>query len=220
MDLLNGISADAFGITVAAGLTLMVYSYLLGDSFLFRFAEYLFVGVAVAYTAIVAVQTVLVPQLIQPLLTAPGENLVLLAPAFLCVLLFANLVPRLRPLSSIPLAMVVGVGTGLAIGGALVGIIVPQVAATILPIHPLLPLARMVDNAIIVIGTVCTLLYFAFTARGTSPANRLVRSAGSVGRWFMLVAFGAVIGNVVMSRISLLIGRVQFLLADWLHIAR
>lgn len=218
MDLLNGMSADALGVTVAAGLTLMVYSYLLGDTFLFRVAEYLFVGVTVAYSAVVAVRSVLLPQLIMPLATAPAENLGLLAPAFLCALLFANLVPRLRPLSSIPLAIVVGVGTGLALGGALVGIIVPQVAATILPIHPLLPLAKMLDNAIIVVGTVCTLLYFAFTARGESPANRLIRGAGSVGRWFMLIAFGAVIGNVVMSRLSLLIGRVQFLLEDWLHL--
>jgi hypothetical protein len=218
VDLLNGMSADALGVTVAAGLTLMVYSYLLGDTFLFRVAEYLFVGVTVAYSAVVAVRSVLLPQLIMPLATAPAENLGLLAPAFLCALLFANLVPRLRPLSSIPLAIVVGVGTGLALGGALVGIIVPQVAATILPIHPLLPLAKMLDNAIIVVGTVCTLLYFAFTARGESPANRLIRGAGSVGRWFMLIAFGAVIGNVVMSRLSLLIGRVQFLLEDWLHL--
>jgi hypothetical protein len=36
----------------------------------------------------------------------------------------------------------------------------------------------------------------------------------------MMVAFGALFGNVVMSRISLLIGRVQFLLGDWLHIIR
>lgn len=218
MDLLNGVSAEALGVTVAAGLTLMVYSYLLGDTFLFRVAEYLFVGVTVAYSAVIAVRTVLLPQLIAPLVSAPAENASLYAPAFLCILLFTSLIPRLRSLASIPLAVVVGVGTGLALGGALVGIIVPQVAATILPVHPLMPVARILDNAIIVTGTVCTLLYFAFTARGESPANRLVRGAGSVGRWFMLIAFGVVIGNVVMSRISLLIGRVQFLLGDWLHL--
>jgi hypothetical protein len=33
-----------------------------------------------------------------------------------------------------------------------------------------------------------------------------------------MVAFGAAFGYTVMARISLLIGRMQFLLGDWLHL--
>ena len=32
----------------------------------------------------------------------------------------------------------------------------------------------------------------------------------------MMVAFGAMFGNTVMARISLFIGRMRFLLADWI----
>jgi hypothetical protein len=39
-----------------------------------------------------------------------------------------------------------------------------------------------------------------------------------IGIWFIMVAFGASFGYTVMARISLLIGRMQFLLHDWLGI--
>ena len=32
----------------------------------------------------------------------------------------------------------------------------------------------------------------------------------------MMIAFGALFGNAVMGRMSLMIGRVQFLLGEWL----
>jgi len=39
-----------------------------------------------------------------------------------------------------------------------------------------------------------------------------------VGIWFLMVSFGASFGYTIMGRLSLLIGRVQFLLDDWLHL--
>ena len=54
--------AEGLGVSVAAILTLMVYSYLLGDNFLYRMAEHLFVGVAVAYAVVIAYHSVLVPK--------------------------------------------------------------------------------------------------------------------------------------------------------------
>ena len=62
-ELLNG----PIGIWVAAVLTIMVYSYLLGDNPLYGLAEHLLVGSAVAYAVIVAVHSVLIPRLIVPL---------------------------------------------------------------------------------------------------------------------------------------------------------
>ena len=39
-----------------------------------------------------------------------------------------------------------------------------------------------------------------------------------IGVWFLMIAFGASFGYTVMARMSLLIGRMQFLLKDWLGI--
>jgi hypothetical protein len=38
----------------------------------------------------------------------------------------------------------------------------------------------------------------------------------NIGIWFMMIGFGASFGYTVMARISLLIGRIQFLMTDWL----
>jgi len=35
-----------------------------------------------------------------------------------------------------------------------------------------------------------------------------------IGKWYMMVGFGASFGLTVMARISLLIGRIQFLVND------
>lgn len=210
--------AEGLGVSVAAGLTLMVYSYLLGDNLLFRLAEDIFVGVSVGYSAVVTFHSVLYPKLFLPLMVAPQENLHLLIPFAMGVMLCAYVVPRARWLASVPLAFVVGVGAALAVGGALTGILVPQITATIVPLNPWLPPERLLNNLVIVVCTVTTLLYFHFTSNDR-PTTRAIRAAGSVGKWVMLVTFGAIFANVVMGRISLLIGRVQFLLVDWLHLA-
>ena len=105
-------------------------------------------------------------------------------------------------------------------GGAITGIIVPQVQATLLPLDLQLPPVRLANNLIIILATVSTLIYFYYTASARGVPGRAIRAVGSTGKWFMMVAFGALFGNVVMSRISLLIGRVQFLLGDWLHLIR
>jgi hypothetical protein len=39
-----------------------------------------------------------------------------------------------------------------------------------------------------------------------------------IGIWFLMVAFGASFGYTVMARISLLIGRMYFLLRDFLGV--
>ena len=41
-----------------------------------------------------------------------------------------------------------------------------------------------------------------------------------LGIWFLMISFGASFGYTVMARISLLIGRLEFLLKDWLHIIK
>jgi hypothetical protein len=73
---------------------------------------------------------------------------------------------------------------------------------------------------VIVVGTIATLVYFHFTAGANRPGARVIQAVGSVGKWVVLLTFGAIFANVVMGRISLLIGRVQFLLVDWLQVVQ
>ncbi len=136
------------------------------------------------------------------------------------MLLFACLVPRWRWLASLPLAFLVGIGAALSVGGALTGALVPQIQATMLPLNPQLGLERCLNNLVIILGTICALVYFYFTARPQSIGGRVAQGMGTVGKWILMVTFGAVFGNVVMGRVSLLVGRVQFLLGDWLQVIK
>jgi hypothetical protein len=69
-------------------------------------------------------------------------------------------------------------------------------------------------NILLVVGLLGTLSYFFFSMRHVGVLGGLSR----VGIVFLMVGFGASFGYTVMSRISLLIGRVSFLLSDWLHL--
>jgi len=65
-------------------------------------------------------------------------------------------------------------------------------------------------NVMLVVGLLGTLTYFFFSMRHTGVLGVLAR----IGIVFLMVGFGASFGYTVMSRISLLIGRVGFLI-DW-----
>jgi hypothetical protein len=69
-------------------------------------------------------------------------------------------------------------------------------------------------NILLVVGLLGTLIYFFFSMRHTGALGVMAR----IGIIFLMVGFGASFGYTVMSRISLLIGRVNFLLDDWLHL--
>ena len=73
--------------------------------------------------------------------------------------------------------------------------------------------AWQVGVPIMILGTVCALIYFFFSVPHRGPVGHLA----SAGVWVLMVGFGASFGYTVMARLSLLIGRVQFLLGDWLH---
>jgi hypothetical protein len=65
---------------------------------------------------------------------------------------------------------------------------------------------------IILIGVVTVLIYFFYSVEHTGA----VGVASKVGIWFLMVSFGASFGYTIMARLSLLIGRVGFLLESWL----
>jgi hypothetical protein len=66
------------------------------------------------------------------------------------------------------------------------------------------------------IGVVCSILYFFFSKEHKGA----LKLASETGIIFIMVGFGASFGYTVMARMSLLIGRLQFLLRDWLGMIR
>jgi len=207
------LGSDSIWVWMAALLTIMVYSYLLGDNPLYRLAEHVFIGSSVAYAVVVVIRGVLVPLLLVPLTSGEtGEKVLAIVPLVLGLLLWAKLKTSWAWLGNFSVAFLLGVGAALAIGGALFGSILPQVRATV----NAMDLSGLGSGLIIVIGTLSTLLYFHFAtgAKGSlsGVGTGFIRAWARFGRWFIMIAFGAIFANTVMARISLLIGRVRFLL--------
>ena len=63
--------------------------------------------------------------------------------------------------------------------------------------------ASIINNVIILIGTITGLLYFYFSKEHKGTFGKVTR----VGIYFLMISFGASFGFAVMGRISLLIGR-------------
>ena len=76
-------SIEIISALVGLILTLMIFSYLIGDNPLFRIAVYLFICVSSGYAATVVWYSVLVPKLFQPL-TARDPNQFIFFQLFHC----------------------------------------------------------------------------------------------------------------------------------------
>ena len=223
-----------FGVWVAALLTLCVFSFLYKDNPLYKLAEHLFVGVSAGYYIVLNFWTVVVPNLFDPLYRAftghdpvthdavpqPGGPFAaslgdyrgwFLFPGLLGVLLFTRLSRRVDWMSRWSLAVIIGVYAGLKTTGFAQGDLVAQAQASLQPLWG--PDLWTSLNAILfTVGLVTSLLFFFYSREHKGTLGVLART----GIVFLMVSFGAGYGYTVMSRLSLLIGRFQFLLQDWL----
>jgi hypothetical protein len=87
-----------------------------------------------------------------------------------------------------------------------------QVVGTIKPLLVSGNMNATIGNIIIVVGTFCGLIYFFFSKEHKGAFG----GAARVGVWFIMITFGAFFGYTVMSRMSLLIGRMDYLFGIWL----
>ena len=165
-------AGEAFGTFVSAALTVMVFSYIAGDNLFFRLAQHVLIGCVAAYAVVVAVHSVLLANLLTPLLSDPRGQWPLLAPLMLGVLLLFKASPQTSRFGSISIAFMLGVGAALGIGGALLGTLLPQLQATMISffdhlqvsMSPAEQLGLVSSNLLIVLGTLGAFLSFRFSA--------------------------------------------------------
>jgi len=219
----DGINLDFVTAIVSFIFTLLVLSYLVGDNPLFRLAISIFIGVSAGYTAAVAWHQVLWPKLFMPLIYGDMlERTLSLVPLLLGMLLLMKLSPRTAHLGNPAMAFMVGAGAAVAVGGAVLGTLLPQTRASI----NLFDLKtggsvseRIFEASIILVGTLTTLVYFHFSAKATPSGpqgNRLVDILGGIGKVFIAITFGVLFAGIYASAMTALVERLSFL---WSFIA-
>lgn len=206
-------------------ITIFILSYLFGDNILFRLAIYVFVGAAAGYVAAVAWSEVLYPSLLQPIFSGvafadAAQAIGISVPLLGSFLLLFKVFPRLSHIGQIPMAYLVGVGAAVAIGGAVLGTLIPQVGATLDNFDVDLAVARdndpgllVIQGIAIVIGVTGILAYFHFGATqkpdGSVHRNPLVNVLAWVGRVFISITFGVLFAGVYMAALTALIERMD-----------
>ena len=210
---------ELISVLVGLILTVMVFSYLIGDNLFFRIAVYLFIGVASGYAAAIVVHFVIIPKLIQPFLTF--DPLAIIA-FVLAVSLLAKLFPGISWVGSFAMALLVGVGAAAALGGALVGTLLPQAQAAVDGFDlrsaggGFNALMQLVEGGVMLLGTVFTLASFHFSAGraadGAPKRNRILEGVAWVGRIFIAITFGVLFAGVYMSALTAMIERLSFII--------
>lgn len=203
-------SNDIF-VWVAAFLTIAIYSFLYKDNPLYKAAEHLFVGVSVGYSIVIIYFNSIKPNLLVPLFEK-GE-LWLIFPGFMGCLIFSRFLPKYDWLSRYTIAFVLGTLTGISVPVTIQANLFVQLQGTMLPMTGNFDYEGIM-NMLIVVGVFCVMIYFFFS----TEHKGVIKAVSKVGILFIMVGFGASFGYTVMARISLLIGRLEFLFHDWIQL--
>jgi len=205
--------SETIGIWIAALLTLGIFSFLYKDNPFYKFCESLFVGVSAGYWFVTTFWQVFMPKLADNLVAGRFYYII---GAIFGVLMLLRLLPKIGWISRWSLALVVGTTAGLYFTRYLVSNGMIQVQNTIIPLYVKGNPAQTIGNLVIVVGTFSGLIYFFFSKEHKGTFGALAK----LGIWFLMLSFGASFGYTVMSRMSLLIGRMDFLLGTWLRLIR
>jgi hypothetical protein len=236
--------AAIVGVWAGAFFTLSVLSFLFKETPVYKFTEHLVVGVSAGYWLVILITTSLTDLLLEPLakdFTNGGpfassfrfEQFILnLVPLALGVMMLLRLFPKTAWIGRVPIALILGTGAGVAIPTALQTFVTQPLWATLrLPVVPtslqaavaslagapapagdVVTLWGALNNLVIVGGVFCGVVYFFFSKEHKGVTGK----AADIGIWILMVGFGSTFGFTVMSRVSLLVGRFEFLLNDWL----
>ncbi len=196
--------------TIAAFFTIAIFTFLYKDNTLYKIAESIVVGVAAGYFTVLLFWTSLKPKFWDQI-TIYGRWWYII-PGLLGLLMYFRFSKRYAWISRYPLCLYIGIGSGIAIPLSLQTFVVRQVEATMLPMS--FTSLEGWNNFLVVIMVFSGLIYFFFSMEHRG----LVGKTATFGIWVIMVGFGASFGYTVMARVSLLIGRIQFLLGDWLHL--
>lgn len=208
--MIGGMSADTLGTLIGGLLTVAVLSYIIGDNLFYRLAIAVFVGGAAAFLVIAGAESVIVPWLretvlVQPL--DPGRAAIGLTPFVLALLLVLRSTRRLGGLGGVGLSFVIGVGTAVALLGAVNGTLLPLLVGSSTGANQA---ERIISAAI----TGLVLLSFSYLRRRRAASRpdgeprailptRLVRG---LGQGVLIFSLGAGYALLILSALTALTG--------------
>ena len=167
----------------------------------YRFAEDLTVGVMGGYI-LYSITDNTMSNFITPLIKGDLLNIV---PIVIGVVLWGQLLkPSQRWVARAPLAFITGVGSAVALKGAVYGNILTYIQSMSTP--PGYDPYTFFNWAIAGLATITSVTYFFFTVKHTGAFKPVT----TLGRFFMMVGFGSIAGSSVLSNTTFIYNRAQW----------
>jgi hypothetical protein len=199
--------SDDVTIWMAAISTFAIYSLLYRENRFFRLFEHIFVGLSVGFIFVTTWTDMLIPKWWEPMTSGKGWSWCWIFAAVIGTLWYFQYSRRHIWLSRVVMGLMMGAGAGMGLK-AVFTTYMPQIQASFKPLNSF-------SNIVFVITLICVMFYFFFSFEQRNP---FIRGSSKLGRYFLMVSFGAIFGSTVMARMSLFIERLQFLLTDWIKI--
>jgi hypothetical protein len=212
---------NLIGTVIALILTVMVYTYLIGDNVIFRLAEHILVGVSVGWAILQIFYNLLVPAWNSIVDDARnglrGELLALAIPLLLGLILLTRPLRATKSLTNLIMALVVAVVAALSLAGALSGTLLPQIGAAAAPLNEG---GDIFGRIVLLVGTLVSLWYFQFTVfkpqrpetEGPQTLSIISERVRIFGRWSIMLAFGAIFASVFLTYFAALVDRLLFII--------
>ncbi|HRF60456.1 MAG TPA: hypothetical protein PLH94_11170 [Fimbriimonadaceae bacterium] len=222
-------------LTIGAIATIGLYSVLYRENKFYRLIEHIYLGLAAGWS-ITALWTESLKSTWWDKMvgtpTASGQPgtpgywayILLLPIGLMAYFVFSR---KNNWVSRIPIGIILGLWAGQQ-ADAWSKKFLPQIAASMKPIIPndafIVPagtgptpgslyVSQAVTNIIFLVTLLSVLSYFLFSFE---LKTRFMKGMTTTGRWLMMIGFGAIFGNTVMTRFTLLIDRMYFIWIEWL----
>jgi hypothetical protein len=145
--------------------------------------------------------------LTDPNTTADNEVLALaivgIIPFIVGFFLLLKLIPRYAPLGNLGSSLIIGIGTGVALVGVVIGTVLPLIDETGQSINE----DESINALVLIGGTICTLLYFQYWSRrgrNDQPRRPLpLRIVAVIGQGFIAVTLGALYAGTILTSLNI-----------------
>lgn len=187
-------------------VTLIALSSLYKHNKAYALVQAAFVGAAAGYGVTLGIENIISVG-VTPLRKG---NPVFIIPLLLGALLLTRYRKSMSWLAAYPMQFLIGIGTGLAIRGTVRAEILSQIIASMAPL-------KSINSFVVTFATFTVIGYFVFTigVDNKTVSGGVLRVVRDLGRYCMMVMFGAGFASALQGRISLLIARFQFVFQDW-----
>lgn len=209
--------------------TLAIYSFLIKENYFFRFFEHIFIGIAAGITPIITIRDFLWPKILSPLfgmnvkyfpdgtIASPynANYLLYSVPIIFGLFYYGIYTKKFAWLARLVIGVTLGASAGLSLQGFFTELI-PQITSSAKPLivftDGVFDWSTSLNNTVFILTLIAVMSYFFFSFK---PSVFALKRSAYMGRWMLMLCFGAFFGSTVMARMALLVERLQFITDDW-----